>query len=462
MNANRSESRERTSAGAARAEPSPRRLLAPRPHRRLLFRTYVIIVGGMIVTAALFDYGFARLQESLAPSPGPWVRASLGLVERRLAEADSDDRGLVVAELERELGFPVGLVPRDAIVHAGDAAAPDGIFEIFDDAGRSIFLLSSDRLGGAIRLGPVPDESTPQSRLLDAVPHLFYLSILVLVGIWLWPLIRDVDLLTRAARAFAADYRTPMSTRRDARTLEELAGSFDEMSARIRALIQAQKDLTSALSHEIRTPLARIKFAMAVIAQKAPIADELESIDQDVREIDRLIGAMLEFARLDHPDTRVRWENTPIAELIAEAAGRCLLGEGQRIEHDCPDVLVPMDPRMIDLALSNLLVNAARYAEERIRIVFHESEGAYALAVEDDGPGIPEDRRDEVFKAFARLDDSRSRGTGGYGLGLAIVARIAALHGGQARAERSELGGARIVMMWPKPKEREISEGRSA
>src|SRR5690606_31029587 len=91
-------------------------------------------------------------------------------------------------------------------------------------------------------------------------------------------------------------------------------------------------------------------------------------------------------------------------------------------------------------AASNLLVNACRYANREVAIELAESEDGYVLAVEDDGPGIPEADREKVFKAFARLDDSRSRGTGGYGLGLAIVARIAALHG----------GGARIVIAWPR------------
>jgi signal transduction histidine kinase len=79
-----------------------------------------------------------------------------------------------------------------------------------------------------------------------------------------------------------------------------------------------------------------------------------------------------------------------------------------------------------------------------------EQENGYVLAVEDDGPGIPEAERESVFKAFARLDDSRNRGTGGYGLGLAIVARVAALHRGTAKVERSELGGARVVVSWPR------------
>jgi two-component system, OmpR family, sensor kinase len=429
--------------------PVGMRLVAPRRHGRLLFRTYAIIAGGMIVTAALFDYGFGRLQETLAPAPSAWVSSTLTLVERRIADAALTERADVVAEIESELGIPVALLPMDAVVHASGAGGPGGMSEIFDEDGRLIVLSASDLLDAAIRFGPLPDDVPSQSRLLNLVPHLFYLTIICLLGIWLWPLIRDVDLLTGAARSFAADYRTPIRTRGKATTLEELAGSFDEMSARIRALIQGQKDLTSALSHEIRTPLARIKFAMAVIASKAPIAEELASIDEDVREIDRLIGTMLEFARLDHPDTEVRWALTPIGELIAQAAARCLLREGQRIEHDEPDGLVEMDSRMMDLALSNLLVNASRYAVERIRIVFERGQDGHALAVEDDGPGIPEGRREAVFKAFARLDDSRNRTTGGYGLGLAIVARIAALHGGTARAEQSGLGGARVVVAWP-------------
>lgn len=433
---------------------------APRRHGRLLLRTYVVIVGGLIVTAALFDYGFGRLQEALLP-PAPtnaWVDGNLALIETRLAELPDDERSAAAETLERELGFPVRLLPIDAVVRVGDAAETRTI-EIFDEHGRSAYLRMSEQLGAAIRIGPV-DDVTPRSRLLNAVPHLFYLTIFVLVAVWLWPLLRDVDLLTRAARAFAADYRQPMTTRDKATTLGELAGSFDEMSARIRGLIQGQKDLTSALSHEIRTPLARIKFAMAVIASKAPIADELESISQDVQEIDRLIGAMLEFARLDHPDTEVKWQATPVAELIEQAAGKSLLRDGQRIDYDRPMGLVPMDPRMMDLALSNLVVNACRYAATQVRIGFESDGKSYALVVEDDGPGIPEAERETVFKAFARLDDSRNRDTGGYGLGLAIVARIAALHGGSARVERSALGGARFVVAWPRRDDVALAQNR--
>jgi len=416
---------------------------------RLLFRTYLVIVGGLIATAAVFDYAFSRLQGAPGEPPeAPWVAATLDLIEARLAAAPRDARAEAAGALEAELGLPVRFLPAEAVVHAGDDET-DGTQALYDAEGRSLYLRSSTALGGSIQVGPIDAGERPHP-LVDLIPHLFYVAVLVVVALWLWPLIRDVDLLTRAAHVFAADYRHPLATRDKTSTLRDLATSFDAMAARIAGLIQGQKDLTSALSHEVRTPLARIKFAMAVIAEKQPIAAELESIEQDVREIDRLIGVMLDYARLDHPDAELNWQLTPADAWVHEAAARVLKREGQTIVEHAPATAVRMDPDRMALAASNLLVNASRYAASRIVIELEAGEREYTLAVEDDGPGIPEAQREKAFKAFARLDDSRSRGTGGYGLGLAIVARIAALHGGSARIETARLGGARIVIAWPR------------
>src|SRR5690606_16122959 len=95
---------------------------APRRHGRLLLRTYAVIVGGLIATAALFDYGFGRLQEALVPASNAWVDGNLTLIERRLAETPPEGREAAAAALERELGFPVGLLPLDAVVRFGEAA----------------------------------------------------------------------------------------------------------------------------------------------------------------------------------------------------------------------------------------------------------------------------------------------------------------------------------------------------
>jgi signal transduction histidine kinase len=111
-----------------------------------------------------------------------------------------------------------------------------------------------------------------------------------------------------------------------------------------------------------------------------------------------------------------------------------------------------MEPRLMELAVSNLLANALRYAKHSVRISVARERDVYRLVVEDDGEGIPESARDSVFRAFTRLDTSRNRDTGGFGLGLAIVARIASLHRGRVLAESSSaLGGAKLALEWPGP-----------
>jgi two-component system sensor kinase ParS len=108
-----------------------------------------------------------------------------------------------------------------------------------------------------------------------------------------------------------------------------------------------------------------------------------------------------------------------------------------------------MEPRLMELALSNLLANALRYARRKVSIEVARENGMYRLVVEDDGEGSRRPAR-HVFAAFTRLDTSRNRETGGFGLGLAIVARIAALHRGRVVAGSSaSLGGARLTLEWP-------------
>ncbi len=111
-----------------------------------------------------------------------------------------------------------------------------------------------------------------------------------------------------------------------------------------------------------------------------------------------------------------------------------------------------MDPRLMGLALSNLLTNAYRYAEQDVRCSVQGDANGYSIVVEDDGKGIPDSERKTVLKAFTRLDDSRNRETGGYGLGLAIVSRIASLHGGGINVSESDaLGGAKFELSWLPP-----------
>jgi signal transduction histidine kinase len=415
-------------------------------HRRLLFRSYLVIVGGLIVIAAVLDFSLDQLQNQGPPIASQWIDGNLSLVEAQLNSLPASQWPAVLDDLEHKLGFPVRVFPSDHVVRTQTPGSATQ--EVFDAQGRAAYIRTSPLLNSVIQIGPLA-ETAPENTLVLLIPPLFYLSIFVFVGLWLWPLVRDLNVLTDSARLFAADYRRPINTLEKVTSLRELAGSFDEMSARIGNLIQRQKELTGALSHEMRTPLARIKFAMAVVDDKEDVAGELESISQDVREIEELITSMLDYARLDHPDREVNLQLTQMDTWLAQVVSDARLqDQGLRIEHKASGGQVQIDPGLMKLAVSNLLVNACRYANTQVLAQFSDQSGRCLLSVEDDGQGIPEAERKTVFKAFTRLDGSRNRETGGHGLGLAIVARIASLHGGSAWAEQSSLGGARIVIAW--------------
>jgi two-component system sensor histidine kinase RstB len=416
-------------------------------NRHLLFRSYLLMVGGLIVMASVLDFGFQKLQKPAPAFPVQWIDGNLTLIESQLSALPSEQRALAVYDLELQLGFPVRLLPNDHVVQ--QAEQQQHTQEVFDDAGRTVYLRESPALGSVLQIGPLDQQAGHESGLLFLIPPLFYLSIFVFVGLWLWPLVRDLNLLTESARNFAADYRQPINVSQRVTSLRDLAASFDEMAGRIRKLILGQKELTGALSHEMRTPLARIKFAMAMMGNQEQHSEELRSISQDVAEIDQLITAMLDYARLDHSEVEICPQLTPIDAWMGQVVSKVRgLHPELQIDQQSNAEYAGFDPYLMELVLSNMLVNACRYARSQVRACFVCESGMNLLSVDDDGQGIPEAERQTVFKAFTRLDSSRNRQTGGYGLGLAIVARIAALHHGSAWAEASPLGGARIVVSW--------------
>lgn len=420
-------------------------------HRRLLFRSYLFLAAGLLITAAVLDMGFGYLQSALAPQEDRWLAASLALIERQLAAARPEERDVVAATLAGDLGLGIQLLQRDEI--AATAESRTGTTTLVDAAGNTSYLYDAPSLNALIRLGPV--ERQRENMLLRLLPPLFYLSIFVIVGLWLRPLLKDLNLITGAAQRFAADYREPLSTARDTTQLTSLAKYLDDMSSRLSGLIQSQKELIAALSHEMRTPLARIRFALAVMANKdgENIDEHLEGLNDDVQEIDQLIARMLDYARLDHPELRMDWQRVPLEPWLARTVDK-YRQPGKELTIVKADELESawMDPRLMGLALSNLVSNACRYAKRNVTCTFKHADGCFQIDVEDDGKGIPESQRETVFKAFTRIDDSRNRNTGGHGLGLAIVARIASLHGGRVVAAASEkLGGARFTLKWQEP-----------
>lgn len=265
---------------------------------------------------------------------------------------------------------------------------------------------------------------------------------------------RDLAQLGAAARDMGQgrlDVRANLPRRSD---LYELAKHFDQMAAQLELLVSQQNEMIHGVAHELRTPMARMAFELDLLAASTQ-PDEQQQLQAELRselhELDQLISEMLSYCRLQQqtqsPQTVAaeQWLASALADaqLEAEHFGVSLLG--QATVSDCQ-----MEPRLMARALSNLLRNALRYAQQRVEVRFEATDAGWRITVDDDGPGIAPDDRLKVFEPFTRLDESRNRASGGFGLGLAVVRRIAQWHGGSVSASQSALGGARIELIWPK------------
>ncbi|HEU4780486.1 MAG TPA: ATP-binding protein [Steroidobacteraceae bacterium] len=418
-------------------------------NRGLFIRSYVVLAGGLLVVAIVLDLGFSALQSRHVRAADPWLVTTFQLMESQLAAAPETERAALATGIAERLDLAIDVLDTTDI--SGAAPLESGPRELEGDDGSIYYLWHSPALNGAIRLGPF--EPARESLVVRFLPVLFYASILLIVGLWLWPLLRDLRVLTGAAQKFATDYREPLDTASRTTQLTGLATNLDDMSARVSQLIQSQKEMTAALSHEMRTPLARVRFAAAVLEGEVDesLRGQLRAVNADVQQIDDLISDMLDYARLDHPGLRMSCQTVPLASWLRQVLLSCPPHEKNVTTAQQGGIDTAwMEPRLMELALSNLLANALRYAKQRVNVTVMRDKNLYRIVVEDDGEGIPESDRTAVFRAFTRLDTSRNRETGGFGLGLAIVARIAALHRGRVIAEASaSLGGAKLALEWP-------------
>ena len=247
--------------------------------------------------------------------------------------------------------------------------------------------------------------------------------------------IRPIRRLARAADAFGrgqpADYWPSGATE-----VRQAGMAFLEMRARIERHIEQRTLLLSGVSHDLRTPLTRMKLELGMMD-----APEAEALSRDVVAMERIIDTFLEFARDDATDAT---EPTDLRALAAEVVA----GTGAELAPG-PPVTADVQPTAVSRALANLVANARRHGT-RVRASVEAPPGAVVIRVEDDGPGIPEARRDDAVRPFARLDAARSNTAGNVGLGLAIVRDVARAHGGALRLGTSEMGGLSAEIVLPR------------
>ncbi|OTG63071.1 two-component sensor histidine kinase [Acinetobacter sp. ANC 3903] len=239
--------------------------------------------------------------------------------------------------------------------------------------------------------------------------------------------------------------------------MASLATNYNSMSDHIQRLIEAQRELMRAVSHELRTPVARIRFGMEMLAEEEDYdyrLQQVEMIDKDIEALNTLIDEIMTYAKLEQGTPSLDFEKIILFEVLDQVVIETeALKTQKEIELKAPpiNIVVDAERRYLHRVVQNLVGNAVRYCDHKVIVSGGiNDEGLAYVQVEDDGAGVPEEERQRIFEAFARLDDSRTRASGGYGLGLSIVSRIAYWFGGKIEVDQSPvLGGARFTMCWP-------------
>ncbi|MCR5873232.1 ATP-binding protein [Phenylobacterium sp. J426] len=288
----------------------------------------------------------------------------------------------------------------------------------------------------------------PRDRAFATQGHIFVLWMTVatvlltaLAILFIRNQVRAIERLANAAEAFGRGVDHPSFKPQGAKEVRRAARAFLDMRARIQRHIDQRTALLASVSHDLRTPLTRLKLALA-LEETAGAAD----MKRDLAEMEHMIDEYLAFARGEGGEAL---ESAPLRRLIEDvSAGAVRAGAQVKVAAD-PELAVRVRPNALKRALANLIMNAASHGQ-RVEVAARgRPQGGVEIVVDDDGPGIPPERYEEAFKAFARLDDSRNQNTKGVGLGLAIARDVARGHGGDITLDRSPLGGLRAIVRLP-------------
>jgi two-component system osmolarity sensor histidine kinase EnvZ len=428
--------------------------------RGLFGRSLIIIVAPMVLLQAIVSYVFferdletttrrmARdvaadialliAQEDTYPSP---LREQLrALAEKQLRYEITFERGAKLAPPVKRLRNTIDIALDEVIAQQiGEARH----FETGALPGKRRIRISVDVHDGVLHA------IVPRDRITVSSPDIFIVwmlgSSLILLAVailFLRNQVRPIERLARAADAFGKGRAVPDFKPYGATEVRRAAQAFLTMRERIERHVQQRTEMLAGVSHDLKTPLTRIRLQLAMMAE----SPEAASLRQDIAEMERMLDDYLEFARGEGGE---RSQLTDLGALVrdaAEAAGRARPG---KLEIDLPEgLLVTVKANALRRCVTNLIDNALKHGRTASVSIGLEQRFA-EIHVDDDGPGILPDKREEAFRPFHRLDEGRNLQTGGVGLGLTIARDIARAHGGDLLLSDAVLGGLRATIRLP-------------
>ena len=289
-----------------------------------------------------------------------------------------------------------------------------------------------------------------EKRLYSSTPYIFLMwmigSSLVLFAIaiiFMRNQIRPIRRLAIAARSFGMGRGSSEIKPSGAKEVRQATQAFRQMRERISRQFAQRTEMLAGVSHDLRTPLTRMKLQIEML-ERTPETRELQD---DIQEMERMIDGYLTFARGEGSESLSKINLASLIEEIISTERRDgsvinFVNKSKTIKS------VTLRPQAIKRAITNLIINSKKYAET-VKVEFEYNSEHAIITIDDNGPGIKPEHRDDVFKAFFRLDPSRNTDTGGTGLGLTIAKDIVQSHGGDLLLSEASLGGLRATITLP-------------
>jgi len=287
---------------------------------------------------------------------------------------------------------------------------------------------------------------------------ILYVSICVILILWLIPLTRRLYLLNSAAAKIGSGQLDARIAHSRFSYIKMLEQSFNTMASQIEKLVADNKVLARSLSHDIRTPMACLRFGLEAALDSKSIEKKnsyLSRMDNELTCMEEMTSVFLDYASMERQALNLKKQQTNISALITSAINDCqALAEHKNIRVLLADndiVKYSLDYHWCYRALVNLISNAIGYADSQVLLTIKNSSSQITITIEDDGKGIADDKLAIIFTPFVKLDADRSREQGHFGLGLAICSKVMDWHQGKITAHNSKkLSGACFTLTFPK------------
>ncbi len=415
--------------------------------RTILMVLIPLIVALLIVANAFFGNHWSRVHSTLARTLSGEVTTMMHFLD------NGDDES--VKMLARDIGINVSVHDKlnrpkhndNKSMEAGHLAAElhnslKQPANIYIDRGKRLLFIDIPTKDGKIATF-----ATTMYRIYSTSTEVFLLWIIgsiLIVSVLITPFVivhtRSIRRIAKAANKFGRGMDVPGFKPSGSAEIREAANAMITMKERLNRYNKTRTDMLNAVGHDLKTPLTRMR--LAIETDSATQEDLLRNIDR----MSEMINGYLAFARGEMPEIEQTVELPAMLTRIARDSA-----PDKKIILELPDKSAQFyaRPSSLTSAFTNIIENAARYAKKTLRITELDSDESVTVLIEDDGPGIPDDKKELAMQPFVRLDESRNETTGGTGLGLSIAKTAIENHGGQIFLENSDLGGLRVRVVLP-------------